>query len=104
LLLASPTLNPPLPAAVLSVTEQESVVEPVNDEFEQVMPVSVGTRASNCRENICVALPAVAVNVAVCAVVTAETVAENPVVLEPAGTVTVEGTATAELLLDKLTV
>lgn len=47
--------------------------------------------------------PAEAVRVAVWAVVTAETVAVNPALLEPAGTVTEAGTATALSLLDRLT-
>lgn len=47
--------------------------------------------------------PAAAVKVAVWAVVTADTVAVNPAVVDPAGTVTDPGTVTAPLLLDKLT-
>jgi hypothetical protein len=51
-----------------------------------------------------VTLPAVAVSVAVCAVLTAATDAVNPLLVEPAGTVTVAGNATAALLLARLTV
>jgi hypothetical protein len=42
-------------------------------------------------------------SVAVCVVVTDETVAEKLALLAPAATVTDEGTVTAELLLDRLT-
>jgi hypothetical protein len=47
--------------------------------------------------------PADAVRVAFWAVVTAVTVAVNPALVAPAGTVTELGTVTAELLLDRLT-
>jgi hypothetical protein len=46
---------------------------------------------------------AAAVRVAVWAVVTAETVAVNPALVAPAGTVTDAGTVTALLLLERLT-
>jgi hypothetical protein len=46
----------------------------------------------------------VAVSIAVSAVETPETVAEKPALDEPAGTVTVEGTATADWLLARFTV
>ena len=48
--------------------------------------------------------PADAVSVALCVVVTAETVAVNPALVAPAGTVTDPGTVTALLLLERLTV
>ena len=48
--------------------------------------------------------PVLAVKVTDCAVVTADTVAENPALVAFAGTVTVAGTATAALLLAKLTI
>ena len=47
--------------------------------------------------------PAEAVRVSVWAVVTAETAAVNPMLLDPAGTVIEPGTVTALLLLDKVT-
>lgn len=50
-----------------------------------------------------VTLPADAVNVTVCDVVTADTVAVKPTLDAPPGTVTLAGTATAVLLLDRLT-
>jgi hypothetical protein len=43
LLLARPTENPPVAAAVLRVTVQESVPEPLMDELVQEMAVSTGT-------------------------------------------------------------
>jgi hypothetical protein len=104
LLLDRPTLSPALDAAVLSDTEQESVTEPVSDAFVHVMPVSVGTTASRVKEKFSVTLPAVALNVEVWVVLTPVTVAEKLALEEPAGTVTVEGTETAELLLERLTV
>jgi hypothetical protein len=51
-----------------------------------------------------VALPAVAVNVTVCAVLNVFTVAEKFALLDPAATVTDAGTVTAALLLDRFTV
>ena len=47
--------------------------------------------------------PAVAVSVAVCAVLTAETVAEKLALVAPAATVTEAGTVTAVELLDSVT-
>lgn len=47
--------------------------------------------------------PAEAVRVAVCAVLTAETVAVNPALVAPEGAVTDAGTVTALLLLDRVT-
>ena len=68
------------------------------------LTVSVGTPAFNCRAKVSAMVPALAVKVAVCVVVTPETVAEKPALAEPAATVTVEGTVTAELLLARFTV
>jgi len=65
--------------------------------------VIAGTAAFNCKAKFTEALPALAVSVAVCVVLTAETVAENAALAAPAATVTVAGTVTAELLLAKLT-
>ena len=48
-------------------------------------------------------LPVAPVIVAVCAVVTADTVAENDALVAAAGTVTEAGTTTALLLLERLT-
>jgi hypothetical protein len=49
-------------------------------------------------------LPALAVSVTACAFATGETVALNPALVAFAATVTVAGTVTAVLLLDRLTV
>jgi hypothetical protein len=48
-------------------------------------------------------LPALAVIVTACAVATEDTVAVNPALVASAGTVTVLGTVTAALLLDRFT-
>ncbi len=64
----------------------------------------VGTAAFNCTANDCETPPALAVNAAVCAVETAETVAEKLALDAPEAMVTEAGTATAELLLAKFTV
>jgi hypothetical protein len=65
--------------------------------------LSVGTAAFNCRAKLVETLPALAVSVTACALPTGETVAVNEALVAFAGTVTVVGTATAALLLDKLT-
>src|SRR5580692_9079390 len=65
--------------------------------------VTVDVSAFNCREKVCETLPVVAFRVTVCAVVTAETVAENMTLVAVAGTVTEGGTVTAVLLLDRAT-
>ena len=67
------------------------------------LTLSVGTAAFNCIVKVFDALPAVAVNVAVCVVPTDDMAAVNPAVFAPAGTVSVKGTATAALLLANLT-
>ena len=66
--------------------------------------LKVGTDADKWRAKVFDTLPAVADRVAVCAEVTAETVAVNPALVAFAGTVTVAGTTTAELLLERATV
>jgi len=67
------------------------------------LTLRVGTAAFNCKAKLLETLPAEAVSVAVCAVVTAETVAVKDAVVEPAATVTEAGATTAELLLAKVT-
>jgi hypothetical protein len=62
-----------------------------------------GTAAFSCSPYVAVPL-ALAVSVAVCAVVTADTVAVNPALDAPAATVTDAGTVTEALLLAKATV
>jgi hypothetical protein len=63
----------------------------------------VDTAAFSCRAKLSEMLPAVAVNVAVWAEVTAETVAVNDALDDPAATVTEAGWVTAESLLARLT-
>jgi hypothetical protein len=64
--------------------------------------VNVGPPAAfNCRANVVETLPALAVKVTACPVVTADTVAVNPAPLALAGTSTVAGTVTAALLLTR---
>ena len=65
--------------------------------------LSAGTAAFNCRAKVLDRPPALAVIVTACAVATEATVAVNPTLVAFAGTVTVLGTVTAELLLDRLT-
>jgi hypothetical protein len=73
-----------------------------NDKLVALTP-SVDTFEPSCSANVFEAPPALAVSVTVCAVLTDVTVAEKLAVVAPAGTVTVAGTATAELLLPRLT-
>jgi hypothetical protein len=66
--------------------------------------VNVAAAAFNCRAKVLETLPALAVSVTACAVVTDETVAVNPALVAFAATVTEAGTVTAALLLARLTV
>jgi hypothetical protein len=68
-----------------------------------VLMLSAGTAAFNCRAKVLDRPPALAIIVTACAVATEATVAVNPTLVAFAGTVTVLGTVTAELLLDRLT-
>ena len=61
--------------------------------------VNVGTAAFSCRAKLLEMLPALAVSVTACAVVTDDTVAVNPALVALAGTTTVLGTVTAGVLL-----
>ena len=67
------------------------------------LSVIAGTDALSCTANEVEALPALAVSVAVCVELTAETVAANAALVAFAGTITVAGTTTAELLLARFT-
>jgi hypothetical protein len=69
-----------------------------------VLSVIAGVVAFNCSAKLAEALAALAVSVAVCADVTAETVAVKPTLDALAGTIAVAGAVTAELLLARLTV
>jgi hypothetical protein len=85
------TVSPPVGATALALTVQASVPAPVMDALVHVMPLSTATGLS-CTANVSDALPALAVNVAVCAVETAVAVAVNVALAEFAGTVTEAGT------------
>src|ERR1035437_4386846 len=74
------------------------------DGVPEVATLSVGVSPFNCRAMVLETLPALAVSVTVCAVATEDTVAVNPTLVAFAGTVTVLGIVTAELLLDRFTV
>jgi hypothetical protein len=63
----------------------------------------VGTAAFSCSAKLLETLPALAVRVTACAVVTDDTVAVNPALVALAGTTTVAGTVTAALLLVRAT-
>ena len=114
----APETVKPVPAAVaaLTVTAAVPVEERVNvcvvavftftlpkDKLDE-LTLSVGTAAPSDRAKVFDTLPALAVRVAVCAVLTDETVAVKLAVVEPAATVTEAGTVTVELLLARLTV
>lgn len=69
-----------------------------------VLRLSVGVPAFSCRAKPLATVPAVAVRVAVWFEVTAETVAVNPAVVAPEGTLTEAGTLAEALLLASATV
>jgi len=75
------------------------------NDTDGVLTVSAGVPVGgdNAITNVDVMPPAWALIIAVCADVTAATVALNPVVVRPARTVTVLGTVTAGLLLARVT-
>ena len=102
LLLARLTARPPDGAAALRATVQLSVPAPVMEALEQVtaLNAAVGARV---KANVFEMLPAVAVSVADCAVVTAVTVAVKVAVLAPAETVILAGIVTEVLLLESVT-
>ena len=103
----------PLSVAELMVTGavpvELNVTGSVEDVFTVTLPnarllgltVNVGTAAFSCKAKLLETLPALAVRVTACAVVTEDTVAVNPALVALAGTTTVAGTVTAALLLVK---
>ena len=111
-----PDIEKPIPTRVAELTVTDAV--PVDDKvnvcadgvfsatFPNAMLVAlmlrVGTTAFNCRAKVLETPPAVADSVTAAAVVTEETVAVKPAVVAFAATVTVAGTFTAALLLDRL--
>jgi hypothetical protein len=113
-----PVIVKPVPVSVaaLTVTAAVPVDVKVTDcaaaaDFTFILPnatvlelmCSVGTAALSCRAKVFATLPALAVSVATCAVRLDEAVAVNVVLVAFAGTVTVAGSVTAELLLAKPT-
>ncbi len=103
LLLVRLTATPPLGAAAFSVAVQLSVPAAFIDALLQVTALNTGTTAPSCRAKVFDNPSAIAVSVAVCTGLTEETVAVKLALLEPVGMVTDAGTATALLLLAKLT-
>ena len=67
------------------------------------LSVSVGPAMFTSRVKVCVTPPALAVNTADCSELTGEADAVKIALLAPAGTVTVPGTLTNELLLARFT-
>jgi hypothetical protein len=65
--------------------------------------LSVGTAGFSCRTYVLETLPALASSFAVCVDLTGDTLAVNPALIALAGTDTVAGNATAEFVLNKLT-
>ena len=103
------TVAPLMVTAALPVDVSISVC--VAGEFKFTLPkaivvaftLSVATAVPSCKAKVLAALLAFAVSVTVWAVLTAETVAVKLVVAAHAATVMLAGTATAELLLARLT-
>ena len=115
--LAPETVNPvPVTVAALTVTAAVPVEVKVTDcvagVFTFTLPkvrlelltLNVIVDAPSCRAKVSFTLPALAVKVTVCAVLTDDTVAAKLALDAPAATVTELGTVTAELLLARLTV
>jgi hypothetical protein len=102
LLLERVTAMPPVGAAAFSVTVQLSVPAPEMDAFVQLraLNAAAGDRVNSKDFET---LPAVAVRVALCVVVTEATVAVKLAVVAPAATVTLTGTVTEALLLERVT-
>ncbi len=111
--LAPDTVNP-APVAIADVTVAADV--PVDDSVIDCVAIELITTPPNemlvaftlsvpdpagksCSAKVALALPEVAVSVTVCEELTAVTVALNPTLVDPAGTVTLAGTVTVVLLL-----
>jgi hypothetical protein len=87
----------------VSVCAVDVLTATLPKEMLVALTASVGVVAFSCKPNVSETLPALAVKVSACAVRTAKTVAEKPALAAPAGTITVAGTDTAELLLVRFT-
>jgi len=109
-------LNPlPLTDAALTVSavvpDEVSVTDPLAVPPTATVPkltlgvlsVSVGIDAPRLMAKLWVPPPEEAVSVAVCAVLTVETVAMKLAVVDPAATITEDGSVTAAALLERLT-
>ena len=109
-------VNPvPLKVAPPMVTGAEPVEVSVNDCVAEVfttklpnptlvaLMLSVGTAAFSCRTLLAEVRPMVAFSVTDWVIATADTVAVNPVLVAPIGTVTDAGNVTAALLLVRIT-
>jgi hypothetical protein len=109
LLLARPTLAPPVGAAAVRVTVQASVPAPVMEALLQVIALNAGAEGleplegESCSAKVFVTPPELALRVTDCAVVTADAVAVKAALVALAGTVTEEGTVSAALLLARPT-
>ena len=107
----------PVPASVAAlmvtgaVPVELKVTDCVADVFNRTLPKEmlvalifrVGVNAFNCSAKLLETAPTLAVSVTAWAVPTDDTAAANPALVVLAGTVTVAGTVTAPLLLDRLT-
>ena len=115
--LAPETLKPaPVTVAPLRVTDDVPGHVRVNDcvagEFKSTLPkdmllaliLNVCTDTPSCKTKVSAAPPALAVRVAVCGVMTEDTVAVKLALVAPAGTVIETGKVTALLLLVRLAV
>lgn len=95
----------------VAVPDDVNVTDCVAGVFRLTLPKAIvveatvrpGVPGATCRAKVFVPPPAVAVRVAVCVVVTVETVAVNAALVDPADTVTEAGTVTALLLLVSVT-
>lgn len=107
----APESDAPLTVTAV-VPVEDKVSDWLADELTSTLPkstllvftVSAEVIASNCRAKVSDELPALAVNVAVCAVVTAATSALKSTLAAPAATVTEAGTVTAVSLLARFTI
>lgn len=104
MVLAAVTVTAPVPVDFsVTVCVVAALTFSVPKEMLAALKPSVGTAAPRLMPNVSFTLPALAVTVSDCPVLTAATVAENVAVADPAATVTEEGTVTAELLLASFT-
>jgi hypothetical protein len=94
----------PVDESVTDCDTVEFTATPPNEMFVELKLSAREPAALSFNAKLAVAFPAVAVRVAVWSVFTSATVAVKPALVGEEGTVTVDGTLTTGLLLDKLTV